>query len=74
MRSINVEQGQTLYDIAIQYCGDQSAAIAIALLNNIDLTATLATGTALQIPAVVNRRVASYYANNNIIPATLNSI
>lgn len=74
MRTISVVQGQTVYDVALQHCGNQSAAIEVALLNGIDVTADLANGTTLQVPAVVDKRVVSYYTSNKIVSASLNSI
>ena len=70
MRTINAQPNQTLYDIALQECGDQSAAIEIALLNNMDLTDVPETGTTLVLPEVVDRRVRKYYIDNKIKPAT----
>jgi hypothetical protein len=61
---------QTLFDIALQHCGDQEAATAIALLNGIDVTDTPETGTELLLPDIVNRRVFKYYNDNKIKPAT----
>ena len=70
MQIINIEPTQTLYDVALQECGDQSAAVDIALLNGIDVTDTPAPGTALLLPDIVNRRVGKYYSDNKIKPAT----
>ncbi len=70
MRTINIRQNQTLFDIALQECGNQSAAIDIALLNGIDITESPPFGTTLLLPDVINRRVLKYYQDNNIQPAT----
>lgn len=65
-----VLNGQTLFDLALQYCGDVSAAFDIAALNDIEVTSQPAVGTVLSMPQVVNRKVVDYYEKNNIKPAT----
>lgn len=70
---IKVKQGQTLWDLAIQYCGSPSAAMSIARLNNISLTSMPTPGTELIIPGVTSKLVVNYYTNNAIVPATSNS-
>jgi len=70
MRTIEIYPNQTLFDIALQECGDQEAAAGIALLNGLDVTDTPIAGTVLLLPDVLNRRVRKFYADNNIKPAT----
>ena len=70
MRTINVQSNQTLFDIALQECGDQEAATGIALLNGLDVTATPPAGTPLLLPDAYNRGVCKYYTDNKIQPAT----
>ena len=70
MKNIIVRDRQTLFDIAIQYCGDREVAFQIADINNLSLTATLSVGLSLEIPTANNQRVVSYYASNSISPAT----
>ncbi len=69
-----VEQGQSLKDIAIQYCGDAAALFSLALLNDISMTEDVAAGTQLQLPPVVNPDVVKYFEQvkhfTNHIPAT----
>jgi hypothetical protein len=55
MQTIKVLMAQTLLDIAIQYYGDVTCAIDIALHNNISLTSDLTTGQELELPAVVTQ-------------------
>jgi hypothetical protein len=59
---------QSLFDIAIQYCGSIEAVFDIARLNAIDVTND--RQTELLIPYVYNRNMVEYYSNNNIVPAT----
>ena len=68
--SATVKQGQTLFDIALQYCGGADAAFGIARLNNRNLTDELAPGEVLQMPDVRNKRVVKYYADYKLIPAS----
>ena len=70
MSSINVQPGQTLEDIAIQYCGDYSAIFQLAKLNGLSLTDDLVPGQALVLPAAVNARVRSVYADRRYVPAS----
>lgn len=50
MREVTVLNGQTVFDIAIQSCGDVSMAYDIALLNGIDVFADLEPGMKLNVP------------------------
>jgi hypothetical protein len=65
---IRRQHGQSLFDIAIQYCGDATAALEIALMNNISLTDD--SFSELTIPASYNKRVVDYYRDNSLSPAT----
>ena len=67
---IQIKDRQTLFDIAIQHCGDREAAFQIADINNLPLTATLSVGLSLEIPTPSNQRVVDYYTSNSILPAT----
>ncbi len=67
---ITVEQGQSLRDVAIQYCGDVAAALDIAVINGISITQQLVAGSTLAIPSVVKKDIVNYLAVNNLIPAT----
>jgi hypothetical protein len=70
MRKVVIQDRQTLFDIAVQYCGDREAAFQIANINDISLTETLPVGLSLEIPEVINQKVVNYYTNNSISPAT----
>jgi len=69
---MKVSEGQSLFDLAIIGCGSAEAAFEMAVLNGISITDSLRTGCDLSLPDVVNADVVSFYANNNINPATLN--
>ena len=64
-------EGQTLFDIAIQSCGSAEAAFGLAVMNGLNLTDELLTGSDLVTPDVLNTDVATYFQTKNIQPATL---
>ncbi len=72
MRTIQAKERQTLFDIALQECGDMEVAFDIARKNDISISTVLDPGTMLQVPeaGTGGRRVADYYAINRIVPAT----
>jgi len=57
MRKITIRDRQTLFDIAVQYCGDREAVFEIARWNNLPVSAELPAGTVIIIPEVINQRV-----------------
>lgn len=71
-RIINAGEGQTLLDIAIQYCGNVEVAIFLSELNGISITKELAIGEEIFVPAVLveDRKVVSVFADKNLIPAS----
>jgi len=70
MQTITVLDRQSLFDIALQYCGDREAVFEISKLNDIPVSAELLAGTVIFVPEVINQRVVNYYLTNNIVPAT----
>ncbi len=70
MRNIIIQERQTIFDIALQYCGDVEAAFQIIDITDISLTETLSACMELTVPAVINQRIVDYYENNSISPAT----
>jgi hypothetical protein len=77
MKQIITKDRQTLFDIALQYCGDANAAFQIAEDNDISLSAVPEVGTALNVPdpdSVVAKKIVEYYALNNVSPATDDSM
>ena len=57
MSTVTVLNGQTIFDIAIQSCGNVELAYDIALLNDIDVFSYPQPGTTLKVPDVVNKQV-----------------
>lgn len=70
MKTITVQSGQSLWDIAVQYCGTTEAAFEIAALKGMMPTAQPKTGETLKVPETVNKKIVSYYADHGIVPAT----
>jgi hypothetical protein len=63
--------GQSLIDVALQCGGTVEAVFEIARLNNLSITADLASGQQVEVPDVpVNVAVVNYYSRNSISPAT----
>lgn len=66
-----VKDRQTLADIALQYGGELSAIMEIALMNGLSLTDALADGQTLEVPdRPADERVVSRYRVKKIEPAT----
>lgn len=57
MREVTVLNGQTVFDIAIQSCGNVELAYDIALMNDIDVFSYPQPGTTLKVPDVINKQV-----------------
>lgn len=70
MRQVEVLNGQTIFDVAIQNCGSVDAAYDIAILNNIEVTSCPESGTVLYVPDAIKKKVVQYYQQNEIKPAT----
>lgn len=72
MQTIIVLDNQSLLDIAIRYCGTVEAVVAIAVLNNVSVTAELVPGKILQVPEqdYGYREIVAYYQDNKLQPAT----
>ena len=68
---MKVLQGQTLFDIAIQECGNAEAAIALAMSNGLSLTDELVPGIELILSDMIDQDIATYFKDKNIKPATL---
>ena len=72
MRTITAQQGQTVFDIAMQYMGNVMGAFDILELNTfLRLDMAIPAGTAVFVPnMVINARIADYYARNGIVPVS----
>ena len=69
MREITAFNGQSVYDIALLYCGDVSFAFPIAELNGIDINKTFDGDSKLMIPDDKNT-IAKAYENEGVNFAT----
>jgi len=73
MRTITVRDGQSIYDIAMQYYGDTSAALKVVQDNNLtNLNAQLFGGQTLQIDTTfsVDSVLATFFSQQRITHAT----
>lgn len=71
MRPVSVLNGQTVFDVALQECGDAAAAFDIAAINDMEVTSAPPIGTTLYVPdAAAGRSVAREYAAKGVRPAT----
>lgn len=70
MKEVEVKQGQSLFDVAIQHCGGLGSVFAIAKANNLMPTAMLKAGQSITVPEAENKKVAAHYSENGIVPAT----
>ena len=69
--TIKVRDRQSVWDIALQVCGDAEAAFAIAEANDVSVSEQIDPGTEIEVPSVMERRVVEYYERNHIEPATI---
>lgn len=65
-----VRNGQSLLDIALQECGDASAAFELALRNGLALSDELTNGDELELPTVEDKRTVAQYRADSVFPAT----
>lgn len=70
MKTITVQSGQSLWDIAVQYCGTTEAAFEIAALKGMMPTAQPRTGERLTVPNAENKKVVRYYEEHGLVPAS----
>jgi hypothetical protein len=73
MKTVSTQERQTLFDIALQFCGDANAAFEIAEENDVSLSAVLTAGTVLNVPEPADapaKKTVEYYALNSVSPAT----
>ena len=67
---MTVQEGQSLFDIAIQTCGAVSAVAIIAGLNGLSVTDEIVPGTIVNLPEIVDSPVSEFYRLNRLVPAT----
>lgn len=65
-----VQAGQTLPDIAIQYCGSLTVWPTLASLNGLAMTAQLTSGQVLNLPAASDKRTVAVFKSGSHAPAT----
>lgn len=66
-----VQSGQTLPDIAVQYCGSLSALPIISTLNNLAFTASISPGQVLKLPERTDKKVEQYFRRGGFFPASI---
>lgn len=70
MRNIKIQEGQTLIDIAMQYCGDALAVFDVAKLNGLEITYELIPGEFLFVPDAAIEKVKIVEAFVGLVPAS----
>lgn len=71
MRTIKVKEGQSLLDIAIEHCGDVSAAPLIAEINAYAYVNDKPdTGADLIIPDIINKHIVNNFTQRGVSPAS----
>ena len=72
MLLIEIKQGQTLVDIALQYYGDSLSVFDLAKDNDIDISEELTTGQTLIIyqDKIINKRVVEQLKNEILATKT----
>ncbi len=61
MKTIKVQDGQNILDIALQYYGDAAAVVRVAQENNIAVTQVLTSGQLLKIGEPTNKVISQYF-------------
>jgi hypothetical protein len=69
MKALN---GQNIIDISIQESGSPEAAYEAAKKNSVELTDSL-TGTSITGTGLIDKDIKSYYENEGVKPATLDT-
>lgn len=67
---IQVLEGQSLLDIALQTAGSVEAAIEMATVNTVSVSDDLSVSEPMRPVVAQNKSIASYYAARRIKPAT----
>ncbi|MNE48597.1 hypothetical protein D3C80_1430710 [compost metagenome] len=70
MVSKYTDHGQSIFDLAIQHCGDVSAAWDIAKANGLSVTQALVPGQLVSVPDPVNVPISGYFLARGITIAT----
>ena len=67
---VKVKERQTMFDVALEYCGTFESAMQMALLNGVDLTEDIPTNAVLELPSVDKPRIAANFQSLRHTPAT----
>lgn len=67
---MEIHSRQSIFDVALQHCGNLESAFSIAELNGLSLTDDLEVGASMAMPEADNKQVVQYYAVNTMEPAT----
>jgi hypothetical protein len=72
MKTTTALSGQTLFDIAIQELGGIESVFSLLDINpGLQLDLSIPAGTVVNVPdAMVNKRIAAYFAENNLRPVS----
>jgi hypothetical protein len=68
---IRILEGQSIFDLAVQHCGDVRASFALALVNGISLTSELDLSVALTPTPILNKNVVRFFEVEKKQPATI---
>lgn len=71
---MKAKKDQSILDLAIIASGSAEAAFAFALLNDISITDDPDLLADLDKSSIINKEIVAYYANNGIIPATMQTV
>lgn len=67
---MEIHSRQSIFDVALQHCGNLESAFSIAELNGLSLTDDLEVGASMAMPESDNKQVVQYYSVNTVEPAT----
>jgi len=71
MKSVQVKDQQTVFDIAVQEYGSIEGVFDLLDGNdNLELDSDIVSGTMLKTGTVIDQSIVGYYTKNNIVPAT----
>lgn len=69
MQNIVVNEGQTFFDLAVQYAGDVEQAFALSVINNRSITDEIESGEELVISDTVDVEISGYFVAGRWKPA-----
>ncbi len=69
MKTVTVRRGQSMIDVAVQYCGDADYAYEVAKANGKEVDDVIEADVELQVPSV-NTRMAKEVERIGVTPCT----